>query len=280
MKKRLIIKQSFPIRISSSFKAFLLRFQAEQHKRIKQAIEAYQTRLEYLASLELRQDVADWEQELERMITELGLTELAYTTLQTRLREAGDDVRQHIYNQLVTVVTDRRIPIVRGSASLPENRAIIESWSKEAVRLVQKMTDDERQRIASIISNEFRLGGDITSAQKQIRQALNVSKKRAELIAQNEIGNLYGQLEKRNQENIGIRYYEWDTRLDERVRPSHKVMQGKLCRWDDPTVYKDSYDDTEWKPRSAIGGVQLHPSMDIRCRCHAGAVIEIDGEVF
>jgi SPP1 gp7 family putative phage head morphogenesis protein len=272
-KKIIIIKKSFPSRASSGYRAFLVAFQNKQQQKLKAMIEAYTVRLQYLADRELRNDVADWEQELERMLTELGLTEVAYTALITRLREEGEKVRKHVFNQLVTVVEDRKVPIVKGYASLPENKAIIESWAKENARLITKMIDDEQQRVASIISSTFRRGGQITDARKEIQTALNISKKRADLIAQNEYGNLYGQLEKQNNEQLGIEYYEWNTRLDERVRRSHKVLEGKICRWDDPTVYKDSLDDKEWKQRSSIGGVNLHPSQDIRCRCVSYSII-------
>jgi SPP1 gp7 family putative phage head morphogenesis protein len=272
-KKIIIIKKSFPNRASAGYRSFLVAFQAKQQQKLKQAIESYTLRLNYLASLELRQDLADWEAELERMLTELGLTEVAYTALIQRLREEGEKVRRHVFNQLVTVVEERKIPIVKGYASLSQNRAIIESWAQENARLISKMVEDEHQRVASIISSTFRSGGQITDARKEIQVALNVSKKRADLIAQNEYGNLYGQLDKQNNERLGIEYYEWHTRLDERVRRSHKVLEGKICRWDDPTVYKDSLDDKTWKRRSSIGGVNAHPSQDIRCRCVGYSVI-------
>ncbi|XVJ52126.1 MAG: hypothetical protein HEQ32_08700 [Vampirovibrio sp.] len=166
-----------------------------------------------------------------------------------------------------------KIPIVKGYASLPENKAIIESWARENVQQISDLSDDEKNCVASIMSSTFRRGGQITDARKEIQIALNISKKRADLIAQNEYGNLYGQLERLNNEQLGIQYYEWNTRLDDLVRSSHKVLEGKYCRWDDSTVYKDSLDDKEWKQRSTIGGVNLHPSMDNCCRCVAYSVI-------
>jgi SPP1 gp7 family putative phage head morphogenesis protein len=273
MPKKIVIKKTFPTRASSGYRVFLVAFQTKQQQRLKAMIESYAVRLQYLADLELRNDIANWEQELERMLAELGLTEVAYTALITRLREEGEKVRRHVFNQLVTVIEDRKVPIVKGYASLPENRAIIESWARENARLITNMIDDEQQRVASIISSTFRRGGQIIDARKEIQVALNVSKKRADLIAQNEYGNLYGQLERLNNEQLGIEYYEWNSRLDKRVRRSHAVLEGKICRWDDPTVYKDSLDDKEWKPRSSIGGVNLHPSQDIRCRCVGYSII-------
>lgn len=74
--------------------------------------------------------------------------------------------------------------------------------------------------------------------------------------------------------------YVWDTSGDERVRESHAVMEGLLCRWDDATVC--SYDGGRtWVPRPA-GAVLMHPGMDYQCRCCADAwfnelLDEVDG---
>ena len=82
--------------------------------------------------------------------------------------------------------------------------------------------------------------------------------------------------------SIGLELYVWSTSGDEKVRPSHKLMDGLLCRWDDATVYREDGGKT-WKPRPA-GAVRLHPGMDIQCRCVALAyfdelVNEVDTEI-
>ena len=52
----------------------------------------------------------------------------------------------------------------------------------------------------------------------------------------------------------------------ERVRESHRALNGKLCRWDDDTVYSEDGGKT-WKSRAAIGGYIGHPGADYQCRC-------------
>lgn len=83
-------------------------------------------------------------------------------------------------------------------------------------------------------------------------------------------------------QDAGLSMYVWDTSGDERVRESHTVMEGLLCRWDDATVC--SYDGGRtWVPRPA-GAVLMHPGMDYQCRCCADAYFnelldEADGNV-
>jgi uncharacterized protein with gpF-like domain len=62
--------------------------------------------------------------------------------------------------------------------------------------------------------------------------------------------------------------------MDERVRAAHRPMEGKVCKWDDETVYRNQ-DETAWHARSSIGGVELHPGEDYNCRCVAIAVLNL-----
>ena len=68
-------------------------------------------------------------------------------------------------------------------------------------------------------------------------------------------------------ESQGLKLYMWSTCADERVRASHALMEGKLCKWADSTVYSTNGGKT-WKPRPA-GAVLLHPGEDEGCRCTA-----------
>ena len=76
-----------------------------------------------------------------------------------------------------------------------------------------------------------------------------------------------GLTDRERMENIGLKLYEWSTCGDERVRPSHALMEGKLCKWTDPTVYSSDGGKT-WKLRPK-GSVSFHPGEDKDCRCCA-----------
>jgi hypothetical protein len=103
-------------------------------------------------------------------------------------------------------------------------------------------------------------------------------KRRAKLIARDQIGKLNGQITQAQQEDAGVNWYIWDTSGDERVRgnptglypkavPSHWIMQGLLCRWDDATVYSKDGGKT-WIPRTEKMP-KAHPGQEIQCRCTA-----------
>ena len=98
-------------------------------------------------------------------------------------------------------------------------------------------------------------------------------------LARDQIGKLNGAISYKQNEEAGIEMYEWSTAGDERVRgtpgnkktenaiPSHFLMEGVLCRWDDPTVYSDDDGET-WIPREPDMPME-HPGFPIQCRCTA-----------
>lgn len=93
------------------------------------------------------------------------------------------------------------------------------------------------------------------------------TKSKAKFIARNETGNLNAAIQRRQIEGSGYSMYVWVSMPDGITRDSHRSMNGKVCRWDDPTVYSEDGGKT-WKKRSAnmfIGD----PGQDYNCRCTA-----------
>lgn len=144
---------------------------------------------------------------------------------------------------------------------------LLRLWTKNNVNLIKGLSDEYIKKIVVSVINAIDLGTSAKSLSKQLLEINNsFGLKRSMLIARDQISKLNSQIIEQRQRDLGIETYIWETAKDERVRPSHKVLQGKLCRWDDPTVYSDDNGKT-WKSRSTIGGILLHPGMDIACRC-------------
>ena len=92
------------------------------------------------------------------------------------------------------------------------------------------------------------------------------------------MGKLNGQITEAQMQEIGLNLYVWSTSFDDRVRDSHALMEGLLCRYDDANLC--SYDNGKtWVERPA-GAVRLHPGQDIQCRCIALAFYpELEAEM-
>ena len=101
---------------------------------------------------------------------------------------------------------------------------------------------------------------------KGIQSEYGVSKNKAKFLARQETGLLVSKYREGTYTSMGMETYQWSTSMDVRVRPNHRAMNGKTCRWDDPNVYLVG---KEWVSRDRIGGVKLHPGEDFGCRCLA-----------
>ena len=123
---------------------------------------------------------------------------------------------------------------------------------------------------------------------QQIKEEFKVSDGRAKVLARDQTSKMNTSLTQKRQEQLGIEWYVWKTVEDERVvgRPgglypkgtklhrNHYIMQGKICKWNDSTVYSDDGGKT-WKKRTQEMP-QNAPGQDIMCRCRAAPYIDIE----
>ena len=105
----------------------------------------------------------------------------------------------------------------------------------------------------SCILSSVSSGKTTTRIVKEIQKAYGVSKRRAELIARDQIAKLNGQIQRAQQLDAGIQEYIWYTVGDVRVRQRHQELNGKKFNWNDPPD---------------VGkGRKCHPGEDYQCRC-------------
>jgi uncharacterized protein with gpF-like domain len=168
-------------------------------------------------------------------------------------------------------------------AQIAKNTALIKSIPEEFITNIQLT-----------VYNGVTSGQDYATIAKQISGVKDISSvfgkldNRIKVIARNEVSTVNARINQARLQRLGLDLYYWRTSKDERVRgnksgkypdakPSHASMEGKVCRWDDPTVYADSINDAKagkWKKRSSINGPEQHPGEPILCRCIAEPVVE------
>lgn len=145
-------------------------------------------------------------------------------------------------------------------------------WAADNARLIKSIPDQMLDKVAYIITEGVRARTSITALAKELQIAFNLSKNRAKFIARDQVAKLNGRLTRHRNLALGITEYKWLTSSDERVRESHKVLEGKICSWKDDTVYREQNSET-WKKRSTIRGTQLPVGLDVMCRCTSVPVI-------
>lgn len=134
------------------------------------------------------------------------------------------------------------------------------------VDLLSSLQSQLRDQIDSRIDAAIARGARAETLAGEIAQRLDVSESRARLIARDQVGTFYGELNAARQQDLGVTRYVWSTARDERVRGrpdglypnsefNHWEREGQIFEWSDP-------------PEDG------HPSIAINCRCVAIPVIE------
>lgn len=126
----------------------------------------------------------------------------------------------------------------------------LRTWAAENARLIKTIPDRSLDQVERLVVAGVDRGARWENLREEIEERFNVSRSRAALIARDQVGKFYGQVQHARQTAVGITHYYWRTSLDERVRPSHQVLEGKRIAWDDPPE-------------------EGHPGHPINCRCTA-----------
>lgn len=140
----------------------------------------------------------------------------------------------------------------------------IQKFREQNLDLIQNAADDFIDDVDDVLEDpEFELAEDVAQA---IKKKAGTSISRARLIARDQTLKLNAAITQHRQKNSGIEKYEWSTSLDERVRPLHARLEGKIFSWDNPPVTTDDGDTN-------------HPGEDIQCRCVAVPVLDDAADV-
>ena len=163
----------------------------------------------------------------------------------------------------------RSIKTVVGVDPISKNQGyqtLIQSWAKENATLITSIQSNLLDDVAGVTQRGMSAGKSIKTVTEEIKSRYGVTKSRARTIARTEVGKLNGNLTKVRNQELGIKTYTWATSNDgERVRPSHRALNGMLCKWDDDSVYSDD-NGKSWKRRNGKM-FRGKPGDDINCRC-------------
>ena len=147
---------------------------------------------------------------------------------------------------------------------------IINTWKENFVSQCKTVKDDMKQKTATAISSGVLQGKNLNDVMKEIRATNEgMSRSKSELIARTEIGHLNSAIARKQQQSVGIEYYEWSASMDGRTRKSHALMDGKICRWDNPDTWYTFENGTPVDHSRSAEMFHGAPGEDFQCRCTA-----------
>lgn len=136
---------------------------------------------------------------------------------------------------------------------------VMKSAMAEQVGLIKSLPVKAAERVHDLVIKGQETGARADEIAREIMRTGEVTKARANLIARTEVGRASSMLTMARAEAVGSTHFVWRTSRDSDVRPSHRKLEGKAFRWDEPP---------ECDP-----GIHALPGAVFNCRCYAEPVI-------
>lgn len=182
------------------------------------------------------------------------------------VRNIGDSIRSAIDGNWQKAINQA----IGVNVALPgtDMSAHIDAWAEENTALITNLTQSYLSKITTAVNSGFRDGLSWRDISKNIRDETGVAKRRADLIARDQVATMNMQVTKQRAADLEIKQFVWRTMEDQRVRgnpsglyqkarPSHYARNGKTYNWSDGAGARDKF-----------------PGQAINCRCYASNVIE------
>lgn len=148
-----------------------------------------------------------------------------------------------------TVPANVVVPNVKLSiADLADLKANVDEAIKKSV------ATSARDLAEAITQNELE-GANLHKLREIINVHLERLQTRAKSIAERETALFIAKERERLYKSIGVESYIWQTRLDERVRADHRILEGHQFTWDSPPV------------ANRATGDRYNPGCGPNCRC-------------
>jgi len=126
---------------------------------------------------------------------------------------------------------------------------------------IKNWTPDQITRMRGMVE-QYQTSASDEALTDIIMREWGVTSNKAAFLARQETSLFFSKFSMNRASSAGVRRYKWSTSHDERVRVSHKELNGTIHSVDDPPVVD---------PKT---GRRAHPGEDFLCRCTAIWVLE------
>jgi SPP1 gp7 family putative phage head morphogenesis protein len=202
---------------------------------------------------------------ISRMINGVRIT-YAERVSESRLREAARKAGRRV-SQRQREQVDRQVKVVTGIDPFLTDIAVgehIETFVSENVSLIRSISTKHFEEVEQLVLRGARTGEGAETIAGRIQARFKVAESRANLIARDQVAKLFGEVNELRQRELGITEYTWRTSQDERVRPDHAALDGKIIKWSKPPIVDKKT------------GRRGHPGTDYQCRCVAEPIFADD----
>lgn len=104
----------------------------------------------------------------------------------------------------------------------------------ENVSYISSIRDEYFPKIESIIYQGVKKGQSISDMRQDLVDRIGMTKNRAQFIAVDQTGTIFGQMTAKRHQAMGVNQFEWVDAGDNRVRPKHRDLNGHTFSYDNP----------------------------------------------
>jgi SPP1 gp7 family putative phage head morphogenesis protein len=160
--------------------------------------------------------------------------------------------------------------LLRDELNGPVGREV-ERLVHENARLIRTLPLDIATKTNAYVASQQRRGVRSETIAKELQARLpDMKAASVHLIARTETAKAETAVTQARAQSIGLNWYVWQTSEDQRVRLSHRSMDGVLCRFNDPPAPEQLAGDQV----STLG--HYAPGGCPNCRCIALPLVSLD----
>ncbi|MDR1439542.1 MAG: minor capsid protein [Clostridiales bacterium] len=178
--------------------------------------------------------------------------------------------REEIGNEILTAAKHRASPLpetkLRSIDLLADKGidGIVRGAVSDNVALIKSIPAKHFEAVEKAVRDGLAEGRTLKEVGREISEIGGVSERRGQFIARDQAGSAYGNLSTARKQSLGLKKFKWITSHDERVRDSHRALDGR--------VFELATGATG--PGVAPEAEGLHPGEDFNCRCTEASVLE------
>lgn len=266
----LTFRQPYPGAIERYYRTMLLRMIREEYRKLQEAAPGIYAAALAQRDVEMRRDA--WPEYLETALGYIDFSQEVQAGVRA-IRQVTAEMRNFKGREYQAFA--RQVMGVGAIQAQPKLEPLMVSWSQTNAKLISSISGQFHDDVAARAQEMVRQGRSMRDFQDELRRQYGLKSARAELIARTEVAKLNSAVTRERQEALGLDVYTWQSARDERVRKSHRALDGKYCKYSDPSVYSNS-PEGPWYSRASIGGYIGDTGTDFQCRCVSFASVDFE----
>jgi SPP1 gp7 family putative phage head morphogenesis protein len=155
---------------------------------------------------------------------------------------------------------------VEPKLSRQEREKISREWSNNLNRSIKDFSDAQVKSLRKMVKKSVLAGNRYETLIESIQKSYGVTSNKAKFLARQETNLMLAKFAEAKYQKAGVYEYEWQCVAGSPahpVRPSHKKLNGKIFRFDDPPVTTGPGEPER----------RNNPGEDYNCRCKARPIV-------